>query len=166
MCIHHGQFFSVAGRNTFDWTLSQITLITHEHDGNVIIGNILPRRRKLLCCKSEKWLYDWWHNVVRNNNQIHISKKQSQVHDSKVRVKQCFYVQHLHFCCMKKEGNKQNYLNWMCDSWIKALNIFNFSWLTYVVWFGELIRKAEQFITSIMSTHSLTLRKLFSLLTS
>ena len=44
--VYHGQFFSVAGGNTVNFIISEITLITHEHDGNVLQTHVLLRIRK------------------------------------------------------------------------------------------------------------------------
>lgn len=43
---YHGQFLSIAGRDTVSSILSKITLITHEHDGNILLGHILECKKK------------------------------------------------------------------------------------------------------------------------
>lgn len=39
---YHGQLFSIGCRNTVGSVSSQITLVAHEHDGNVLRGHVLP----------------------------------------------------------------------------------------------------------------------------
>lgn len=56
ICNYHGKFLPVAGRNATNSILSKIRLITHKHDGNVLVGHILPRK-----------------TMNNNNNHIEIS---------------------------------------------------------------------------------------------
>lgn len=46
MCYYHGQLLSVAGRNTINAVFSEITLIAHEHDGDIFLGHVLRKRHK------------------------------------------------------------------------------------------------------------------------
>lgn len=56
ICTYHGQFLPVAGRDTVSCIFSEITLITHEHDGNILTGHILPNnpKRQLIFCVIQK----------------------------------------------------------------------------------------------------------------
>lgn len=42
---YHGQFFSIGCRNTVGCVSSHVTLVAHEHDGNILRGHVLPRKK-------------------------------------------------------------------------------------------------------------------------
>lgn len=114
ICNYHGKFLPVAGRNATNSILSKIRLITHKHDGNVLVGHILPRKKKPLetscvlyiSMKVTEGVVNLCFTLSTNFCTVHYMRKplieytkNTHTHRTPNHT-ECMLIQHLHIGCM------------------------------------------------------------------